>query len=825
MKNSNNLPLTVNPPLISLTLKALLIILSIMIQPITFVSVMTGQGKEGWLNVKEMGATGSDFETTASFTAGSNQITVDDAADFKVGQQITITRHNIRYLLPQLHGPGEPYATSRPLGDAVEIRGYDGTGGSWLTYIIEIDNAEPLTFRWKEDLSKPWYGIKVPVTYGWQKLSGGTEIRFKHQEWVPGNMITFSARDQSETTITKIDGKVFTLDKKSNNTSTEALVRHSDREALQKLLDVAVKENKNIFFPVGHYRIPGGLEVKNPVAIQIEGANAVTTVLDISDGDGSCFHVQGGTEVTIRNFSMTGHTGLAEAPLSFNTITGYGYWPNFLKGCNAVQTTGTERVLIENVHVTRMANEAFYAAGPARQGKKEPAQYQKSLTYLRCSVTNCAANAFNNNDRAENTSILYCRVDGAGWHAAEMPARFLRVIGSYFRNTGAITVGDMSHRYEDLNELGCGQAFVCNNVFEGAIRCQGISINVGSQDIEGIGLCSGIAVSHGSSQVVISGNTFVNFNGNAIMVSSQTVRPALPWFSPDATQHWGSYPSRSVVISGNIIDMTSTGENPVQRTGIYVSASEVTVDNNQIYVRGKADPLVTGIRLSDPALKVAVHDNLISDCGSGLITNRCSSRILQVLDQTRFHESSLPLEWRYTHQYQEWNLIWIKEGKVTGSSVLEAYDPETLVFKLRDPYDMKSGDHFEVYSPGPANWSIHDNTITGCLKPVVLDNYGSETNRFYNNVIERDGASGVKAAVIIGGLYQLAGNQVIGFDEPGSSGLMLMPDRMGKPLQNIYSYNRVTRCSTGISESKTGLWKAALCEGNSFTDCITVMKK
>jgi hypothetical protein len=167
-----------------------------------------------------------------------------------------------------------------------------------------------------------------------------------------------------------------------------------------------------------------------------------------------------------------------------------------------------------------MANEAFYAQGPVRQGEKEPDQYQKSLTYLRCTVTDCAANAFNNNDRGENTSILYCRVDGAGWHAAEMPARFLRVIGSYFRNTGAITVGDMSHRFEDLNELGCGQAFICNNVFEG------------------IGRCGGIAVNHGSSQVVISGNVFINFNGDAITVSSTTVRPALPWYKPDAPLDW-----------------------------------------------------------------------------------------------------------------------------------------------------------------------------------------------------------------------------------------------------------------------------------------------
>jgi hypothetical protein len=768
---------------------------------------VTDYSKEGWLNVKDMGATGSVFETNATATRGSDKITVVSTGDLEVGQQISITRCNIRYLKPTLWGPGEPYSTARALKDELEIRGYDGSGGSWLAYIIEIDNADPLTFRWKGDISKPWYGVKVPVTYEWQKLSGGSEIRFKRREWVPGNMITFSARDQLETTITKIDGNVLTIADASNNTTTEAIIRHIDRDAIQKAINIALEKNLNIFFPVGRYRIPGGLRVPNSKSIRIEGANAFTTVLDISDGDGSCLKLQGGTEVTIRNFSMVGHTGLNEAPLSFTMITGYGYWPNSLKGCNAIGMSGTERVLIENVHVSRMANEAFYAQGPARQGKKEPAQYQKSLTYLRCTVTDCAANAFNNNDRAENTSILYCRVDGAGWHAAEMPARFLRVIGSYFRNTGAITVGDMSHRFEDLNELGCGQAFVCNNVFEG------------------IGHCGGIAVNYGSSQVVISGNIFVNFNGPAVTVSSVTVRPALPWYKPDAPLDWGSYPSRSVVITGNIIDMTCTAENPVSRIGINVSASEVTIADNQIYVRGKADPLVTGIMLRDPALKLTVHDNLISNCGAGLITGRTSSRITQVNDKTSFNESSLPLEWNFTHQYQGWNLLWISEGKVTGSSVIDSYDLSTFVFKLKSPYDMKVGDVFEVYSPGPALWSIHNNTITGCLKPVVLDNYGSEANSFYLNTIEKGGATGVKAAVTISGLYQLNDNQIIGFDEAGSCGLMLMPDRMGKALPNIYRDNLVQRCNIGTSESIPGLWKASLHEGNRFTNCVTGMKK
>lgn len=762
-----------------------------------------GPGKNGWLNVKDVGASGSEFETTAAATAGSDQITVADVGDLQVGQQITVSKCNIRYLRPTQYGPGEPYSTSRPLGDAVEMRGYDGSGGSWLTYLVEVDGAGPATFRWKSDLAKPWIASKVPVTYDWQALSGGTEIRFKRQEWQAGQMVTFSARDQLVGTIAKIEGKVITLSEPANRTTRDAVVRHTDREAIQKAIDLALRHKCNVFFPSGHYRIPGGLRVNNATGVRLEGADAATTVLDISDGEGSCFSLAGGTEVTIRNFTMVGHTGLAEAPLSFTTSTGYGYWPNGLKGCNAVGMSGTERVLIENVHASRMAAECFYAQGPTREGKKEPAQYQKSLTYLRCSVIDCAANAFNNNDRGENTSILYCRVDGAGWHAAEMPARFLRVIGSYFRNTGAITVGDMSHRFEDLNDLGCGQAFICDNVFEGIGRCGGISVN------------------HGSSQVVISGNLFINFNGPAITVSSASVRPSVPWFKPDAALDSGSFPSRSAVVTGNIIDLTYAGEHPTNRVGINVDASEVTIANNQVYVRGEADPLVTGIRLREPALHLTVHDNLISNCGSGLVTGRAASRVTQVIDGTTFLEASLPLEWRYTHQYQGWRVVWLSGGKVTGTSTIESYDPSTLRFKLSAPRELKVGDSFEVYPPGPADWSIHDNTISGCRNPVVLDGYGSATSGFCRNLVDRGGAAGVKAAVTVGGWYQLLGNQITGFDEPGSCGLSLLLDKLDKPLPNLYRDNCVTRCAVGITESRPGLWEAAVRDRNSFTECGT----
>lgn len=709
----------------------------------------------GWTNAREFGASGSKFETLAVTLAGSNQIVVAEVGDFQVGQQISVSKCNVHYLRPTRYGPGGPYGTARPLGDALELRGYDGSGGSWLVYIVEIDGCNPVTFRWKGDLARPWAAMKVPVTYDWQTLSKGTDIRFKREAWKPGEMITFSARDQLSATIDRIEGRVLTLSEHVNRSTTNAVVRHTDQAAIQKALDVAHRQKRNVFFPAGHYRIPGGLRVTKPTAISLEGANAETTVLDISDGEGSCIALSGGTEATIRNFTMIGHTGLAEAPLAFTTSSGHGFWPNGLKGCNAVGMTGTERVLIENVHARRMANECFYAQGPSRSGSVEPQQYQKSLTYLRCSVTDCAANAFNNNDCGENTSVLYCRVDGAGgsgWHALEMPARFLRVNGCYFRNTGPITVGDMSHRSAHLNELGCGQAMIRDNVFEG------------------VGGCGGIRVNHGSSQITISGNLFINFNGPAIVISSETVRPDLSWFKPGepAPTSRSSFPSHSAMISGNIIDMTYPGTNTDARTrvGINVSASNVTVADNQVYVRGSCDAHVTGIRLSEPALHVTIHNNLIRNCGSGLVTGRARSHVTAVIDSLSFLESSLPLEWSYSHCYEGWNVVWFSKGITNGTSVIESFDPLTLCFKLTAPREIKVGEAFEVFPAHSANWLIHDNIITGCQQPVVLDSYGSKTSIFKDNLISRGGNAGATQAIqTVRGQFQLDGNRINGFEE------------------------------------------------------------
>jgi hypothetical protein len=735
---------------------------------------------EGWLSVADCGASGSDFETTANVTAGSKEITVADAGDFKVGQGVVLSRVNVRYDNPTVRGPGSPYSNVKPLGDAVEIRGYDGAAGSWLVYLLEVDGEGPATFRWTDDLARTWKGNKVPITFDWQPLSNGLEVKFKQQEWQQAHMVTFAARDQLTTVIEKIEGQTVTLKDIPNRSFTGAAVRHHDTAALQAALSRAVKEKRNLYFPAGTYRLAGSLYVSS-ANITIEGQSAGNTILDISDGTGACFAVQGGGDVTIRNFTLVGHTGLAEKAGSFRMSNGTdSFWACALKSCSAVNVTSTERVLIENCHARRMASEAFYCQGAMRTSENEPQQLTKSLTWLRCSAVDCAANGFNNNDVSENIYLLQCRVDGVGWHAYEGPARFIRLQNNYVRNAGPFTIGDMSHRLEDLHKLGCGQAIVSGNVFEAIGRAEGITVN------------------HGAGEVVISDNLFINYNGPAINASSYTVRT--------------SYPSKNITISNNIIDMTYQGEKPKPCTAITVTAPGTIVHDNHVYVRGQTDPRVTGIEIGEQALNAQVHDNLIENCGRGIVTSRLKGRVAEVIENRGFVQDGLPNEWADSDCYRGWHIVWIKDNKPADQSVIEAFDPQTLQFTLREPRPVKVGETFEAYPPYPLNWRLVGNTVTGCVSPVILDNYGSAACRFSGNIITRGGATGVKEAVVVKGLFQLLGNQISGFDEAGSVGLSLYPDRFGKPLPNVCRGNAIDRCTTPVGESEKGLWEATVRE-------------
>jgi hypothetical protein len=756
-------------------------------------AVALAQAPPGWLTASDFNASGSQFSTGATTVAGSNQITVKDVGDFRVGQGVMVSRCNVQYGRATLWGPRQTYESRRPLKDELEFRGYDGAAGSWFVYIVDVPQALPLKFRWTDDFCRTWHD-GGPVDDQWHALSGGTEIRFGQFDWQDGYTVVFSARDQLVSRIEKIEGQVLTLKDAANRGAADAVVRHSDDAALQAAIDEAIKRKQNLFLPPGWYRLARGVVVRNATGITIEGANPQDVTLDISEGHGTCVTMAGGTEVTVRNLSMLGHMGFEHADQAgyMNTLGGRGLWGFYLKTSGATGISGTERVLVENCHARRMSQEAFVSGGASRIAKP-PRTNTKSTTYLRCSAIDCGRNGFNDwNLGPENTSVLYCRIVDVGGCAWEGASRYVRFIGNTVRNAGNIAMGNLGTANRDASfaTLGAGQHLVADNVFESGGMYGG---KRGS---------TAIASTHGSTQVIIRDNLFINFNSPAINVSGMA----------DATH----YPSTNTLISGNIIDLTCVGDTPVRRAGITVSANETIVAHNQVYVRGALDPLVTGIRLSEPAINVNVHDNLIRNCGQGLVIARAQSRVAEVVDDRTFtvpSYSGVPAGRPPGHTYRGWHVVWMVNGKAAGTSVLEGCDGETCRFTLREPRQMKVGDLFEIYPPTGANWLIHDNTVTGCQAPVVLDGYGSATSVFSGNTITRGEATGVKEALTLRGRFDLLDNVFAGFDEAGGVAVALYLDRLGQVPPNVYRGNTFAGCPTPLSEQEQGMWEAGLARG------------
>ncbi len=764
----------------------------------------------GRFNVKDFGASGSRFETTAAVQTGEKDITLAQAGDFQPGQGIAVEGARVHYDDCRIWGPEGTYGTARPWNNEVEVRGFEGTAGPWVFYLVEIDGKDPLTFRWKDDLSRDYKASHVPVTHDWQRLSNGVEIRLSRAfDWRPGHLITFNARNTLTTTVTAVAGVRVALADAPNRTLAEARVFHEDTKALQALFRDASLVGGHVFFPNGLYRLTAPLTIRNAKSLTVEGASGEETVLDISMGVGelahaggatpaaACFLIDGGKRITIRNFRMLGHTGLRDRARNIRTVTGGFIWGFQLRPCRAVGIVGgAGHVLIENCHARRMASECFYSQTRGRGGQADADSHStKSITYLRCSVEDCGFNAFNNNDTADNTSVLYCRIVDVGNCAWEGPARYIRFIGNYVRNGGVCTIGNMSTRVPFLNDLGCGQAVFADNVFEGTAP-----------------LGTWINICHAATQVVVRNNLFVNSGGHAIRVLGRS-----------ATMQAGRsyFPARNVLVDGNIMDLTAPapdgGGRP--RFGIDVGASDVTVCNNQIYTRAKPDPLLTAIRVREPAVNINVHDNLIRNCGRGLVTDRTVGYVHKVLDKRTFSVGSgdLPLPWRYSHCYRGWTAVWTGEIPFARSTV-ETFDADSLFFHLAAPREIRKGDRLELCSPKGLNWRFHHNIITDCIQPAVLDSYGGNAV-VESNTISRGQVTGVTNAVVVAGRFDLIGNRISGFDEPGSAALLLRRDRLGRTCDNIIQDNVIDHADLAVREETKGLWDACRTRDNLFRDC------
>ncbi len=770
-----------------------------------------GASGDQWLNVRDCGVSGSAFETVAVTTAGARRITVADPGDFKPGQDVVVSKCAYSQKMKScIEKACQSVIWPRELGARAELRGYDGSQGDWLSIFLDMPEGDSAAFRWSEDFGRTWHPV-VPITGDWQPLRDGIEARFNAYDWTSGYTVLFSLRSFLTTTIEAVDGKVVTLRDAPMRSTSDAVMRHRDDDAIQAVIDHAISAKKNVYFPVGHYRLIHGLCVNDAGGLTLEGASGVDTVLDIRQGEGACLTLTNGVEVNIRNFKMVGHSGFDKRDCCGNIpLLGAWYiWGFYANWCAGVGIHGTERVLMENCHGTGMAHECFYSRGPHRQGAEEPEHYTKDITFLRCSVVDSARNAFNNNDRAENTSVLYCRIVDVGGCSWEGASRFVRFIGNYVRNAGPVAMGNIRGRGADLEKYQSGQHIVADNVFEGRISYGG----------------SIIGATAGAAQIIIRDNLFVNYNASAVQIMG--------------TGSDRDMPSANATVTGNIFDMTNVDEESRPRTAIHVAAPDVLVSDNQIYVRDGVNKDVTAIRITEPSLNANIHDNLIRNCGAGIVTASPRSKVGEIFGPKSFSHAGglqdfrewcnpakalarvtvdVPFERRQSHRYRGWTMVPLRDGRPAGALTIEDFDPEAIRFTLREPHGLEIGQAFEIIVPS-ANWNIHANTIESCLRPVQLISHGSPTSLFRDNQVVRGNADHVAAAVAISGVFKLIGNTFFGFNEAETAVLVLNPDCFGRAPRGMYRSNIFEGCACAVRETVARLWDAGHPEANLFIEC------
>ena len=193
-----------------------------------------------WLNVRDFGASGSEYSTTAAIAKGEKAITVAAVGDFQVGQGVMLSQADPKIVLSQIWGPRHQVAWGRPPEGKVELRGYDGSQGDWLVLVLDVAEHSR-TFRWSEDLARTWHET-VPISGDWQPLRDGLEVRFNEFTWEQGYTVAFGARGQLVTRIEQIEGNTITLRDAPTRSAAQADLQHCDDAALQATIDRAVKD-------------------------------------------------------------------------------------------------------------------------------------------------------------------------------------------------------------------------------------------------------------------------------------------------------------------------------------------------------------------------------------------------------------------------------------------------------------------------------------------------------------------------------------------------------------------------------------------------------
>ncbi len=664
-----------------------------------------------FLNVRDFGAKGSDFTTKINATAGSNIITVDSIGDFEVGDEVVVTKCFINFPIKVLFERRDispvnkrKWIHNQPIGDRIEFDGYDGSQGDRVVYFLDFAPDNQGKFRWSKDFSRTWHE-DIEITDGWIDIELGIHVKigdFKERSY--GCTAVYVCDNKMVALIEKIEGNKIYLSETANIT-TDGEIMHSDTYAIQKAVDAAIAENKSVFLPNGKYRLAYSVTIAGASSITFEGESSENTIIDncfghigIEKEGGSCFVIKDNKEVILKNLFMIGNLGFADRDIAgcLPVKGGDSVWGFYFMKTNAACIMNNESVYIENCHARRMSAECFYAQSNDRERHPVPEEYRTSITYNRCTVEDCARNAFNNNDHAELTTLLYCRVIDVGGCSWEGASRFVKIHGCYFRNGGSIALGNCRQRVDAFNILGTGQHIITDNYFENGV-CYGVSmIRVGST----------------ASQIIIKNNNFINFNGNGI------------WFMGECGPT--DTPCENIIIGGNIFDMTASVSESIPRYAIKLTSNFANVSDNQIYVRGDTDENLTGIIISDDAARISVHDNTIAGAGIGIISEDAVGNVGAVSgDSSFFRENPRAgfgdkkpmLLRRLSDLYRGWHLLW-EDGT---ESEIEIFDWQTTEFKLTSPRKMTVGEKFIIYNPKAVPWSIHHNIIDNCTKALVLD--------------------------------------------------------------------------------------------------------
>ena len=226
----------------------------------------------GYLNAKDFGACGSSFETIGHVTASSNRITVQNTGDFEIGQEINMAGCLPRCECFRIFGPKPYHAQHRKVENEVEIRGWDASNGNHVVYIMDVDINAPTVFRWSDDQGRTWHD-DVPIDGIWHKLSGGLEVRFNPEhDWTQGWVVTVVMRAALIAQIIAIEGNTLVIDKEATRSCEDRII-HSDTLALQKAIDTAIEQGKNLWIPSGTYRLSKSLHVNNARSLTIRGDN------------------------------------------------------------------------------------------------------------------------------------------------------------------------------------------------------------------------------------------------------------------------------------------------------------------------------------------------------------------------------------------------------------------------------------------------------------------------------------------------------------------------------------------------------------------------